>query len=301
MTLKKSGNWVSSIMESAGNKYILITVDVEDWFQVENFKACIPFSSWPDYRLRVEKNTHIILDLLDRFSFNPKATFFFLGWIAEKLPHLVKEVHQRGHEVASHGSNHHLATAQDPVKFLKDLTDSRKLLEDLAGSPVQGFRAPSFAIDQDILDLIHKAGYRYDSSFNSFAMHGRYGQVILPEPEPFGIACQVQDDFYELPVSNLSIANKVFPLGGGGYFRLIPFPAFKQGMKTVLNQNNAFLFYTHPWEFDPDQPRVKNAPLSFKFRHYINLAKTRNKFLAMIKSFNTAEFITCSGYLNMYN
>ncbi len=296
------------------NKYILLTFDVEDWFQVENFKSYIPFSSWSSYELRVETNTHKILDLLDSFSFSPKATFFIMGWIAQKLPQLVREIQTRGHEVASHGFNHHLCTKLSKQTLFNDIEKSRKLLEDITGTSVIGYRAPSFAINNDILKLIRDAGYLYDSSYNSFGLHGRYGKIELHERvnksqlykiptndnllEFHSSNSKYSRDFYEIPISNLSLGDKVFPLGGGGYFRLIPFPLFGKAMKIVLNQQDAFVFYSHPWEFDPSQPRVKNASKGFKFRHYTNLKRTEKKLTALIDNFSSVKFLSCGDYVN---
>ncbi len=279
------------------NKSILLTFDVEDWFQVENFKGYIPFSSWPSFDLRVETNTHTILDLLDSFDFRPKATFFILGWIAKRVTDLVRQIHNRGHEVASHGISHYLCTHQSLGELSEDLSASKKLLEDLTGEGVYGYRAPSFAVNDKILELIQRAGYLYDSSYNSFAMHGRYGRLDLSQAEKQGAAFELFPDFFELPVSNLSLGTRIFPLGGGGYFRLIPFQLFKQGMKSVLNKDDAFVFYSHPWEFDPDQPRVKQASTGFKFRHYTNLGRTRKKLYSLIDTFSRCEFLTCKNYI----
>ncbi len=279
------------------NKSILLTFDVEDWFQVENFKGYIPFSSWPSLDLRVENNTHTILDLLDSFPFKPRATFFILGWIANRVPDLVREIHDRGHEVASHGISHHLCTHQSLEHLSEDLSASKKLLEDLTGEGVYGYRAPSFAVNNKILERIQRAGYLYDSSYNSFAMHGRYGRLDLAGLERKGIAVKIVSDFFELPVSNLSVGTRVLPLGGGGYFRLLPFQMFKQGMKSVLNQDDAFIFYSHPWEFDPDQPRVELASKGFKFRHYVNLHRTRKNLYLLIDTFSWCEFSTCENYI----
>jgi len=282
-------------------KTILLTFDVEDWFQVENFKDYIPFSSWNHHELRVEKNIHLILDLLDSFSFQPRATFFVLGWIAQKMSAMVKEIHKRGHEVASHGNLHHLCTNQSFKEIEQDLKSGKALLEDIIGHEVFGYRAPSFAINNDILKIIKDTGHVYDSSYNSFAIHKRYGTLDLSSYTKKGIAFKIVDDFFELPISNLTINQKVFPLGGGGYFRLIPFPLFKLGMNWALNKDNAFLFYSHPWEFDPDQPRVEQASTGFKFRHYINLNQTQKKLESLIKNFNNLKFTTCIDYLRQNN
>ena len=293
---------------------ILITIDVEDWFQVENFKQYIPFSSWDSYELRVEKNTHKIFDLLNSNPgnptnpsnpTNPKATFFILGWIAERLPHLVREIHTRGHEVASHGYCHNLCNQQSKEDIKKDLSDSKKMLEDIISAPIYGYRAPSFSIDKDILKIIQDCGYLYDSSYNSFSMHGRYGRLNLSQNKRKGIAFQIADPrpltpdprFYELPISNIKLWNHIFPFGGGAYFRLIPYFLFKMGVKSILNSKKTYLLYLHPWEIDPEQPMLNSASIFFKFRHYVNLNKTASRLASFIETFKECSFITCHHYL----
>jgi polysaccharide deacetylase family protein (PEP-CTERM system associated) len=349
---------------------ILLTIDVEDWFQVENFKQCVPSSSWSSCELRVEKNTHRLLDLFDSFGstaqsqratghkhqeklLSPNAasgfpasqppsfpasqpssiskvhcTFFILGWLAERLPNLVREIHFRGHEVASHGFHHELCCKQSLGDLKQDLVDSKKLLEDITGAPVYGYRAPSFSINDDILKLVEECGYRYDSSYNSFGLQGRYGKLNLPCSGSNQIAIAINPidptdptDFYELPISNLSpkdaisyqlsaISSRrndkkkpsdrfVLPWGGGGYFRLIPFLLFKKGVQLILKMNGAYLFYMHPWEIDPDQPKVSAANRSYRFRHYVNLDKTFSRLERILNCFNSCRFITCSDYLNL--
>jgi polysaccharide deacetylase family protein (PEP-CTERM system associated) len=277
---------------------ILLTIDVEEWFQVENFKSYIDFSTWNSLEPRVEKNTHLILDLLDTFSFKPRATFFILGWIAEKLPALVRQIRDRGHEVASHGDNHHLCTALNKNQLTRDLLTSKKRLEDITGQAVYGYRAPSFAVNDQILEKIKQAGYLYDSSYNSFSAHGRYGSIDLSKSIKRGGSYQLATRFFELPISNLHLGRTTIPLGGGGYFRLYPTSIFKQGITRVLKKNNAFVFYAHPWEFDPNQPRVHQASRGFKFRHYINLNRTETKLKRMICAFSDAYFLTCKNYLD---
>ncbi len=279
-------------------KTILLTFDVEDWFQVENFKRYIPFSSWESQQWRVEKNTHTILNLLDSFAFKPKATFFVLGWIAKRHPKLVREIHERGHEVANHGNLHHLCTKQPSKEIIEDLRTGKNLLEDILGEGVYGYRAPSFAVSNDILKLIKKTGHLYDSSFNSFSMHERYGVIDLSSSPKKGVTYKISNGFFELPISNGVIYKKIIPLGGGGYFRLIPFPLFKLGMNQVLKEEDAFLFYSHPWEFDSGQPRVKQASMGFKFRHYINLNRTQQKLESLITCFKKYKFSTCISYLH---
>lgn len=279
-------------------KSILLTFDVEDWFQVENFKPYIKFSAWNSFGLRVEQNTNKILDLLDSYAFKPKATFFVLGWIAEKLPALVQEIHSRGHEVASHGFDHHLNSNIPEKDLIRDLARSKVYLEDLTCDTISGYRAPSFVINDRILEVISQAGYLYDTSYNSFSGHGRYGSIDLTHTTRVGTAYRISRDFYELPISNLNCCGKVIPLGGGGYFRLLPFSAFKLGMRNVLKNQDAFVFYAHPWEFDPDQPRVHEASKWFKFRHYINLRRTEAKLRSLISAFSDCQFITCKQYID---
>jgi polysaccharide deacetylase family protein (PEP-CTERM system associated) len=351
----------------------LLTIDFEDWFQVENFKRYIPFDSWSSYEMRVEKNTHRLLDLLDSISVkqslidnqhlvasskqtdfsihelkskvqnsasrteylkpsnsknpinltntintknSPKGTFFVLGWIAERLPHLIQEIHSRGHEVASHGYYHDLCNDQSHEDLKADFCDSKSLLEDIIGNQVYGYRAPSFAVNNDILKIVEDCGYLYDSSYNSFTLHGRYGQISVSQNGQKGIALQISnvrntehatrnpdfigkpEPFYELPISNISVFKSVFPWGGGGYFRLIPFPLFKIGVKFILGKKNAYLFYFHPWEIDPEQPKVNDAPVFYKLLHYINLRKTYIRLSKLIENFAHCNFITCRQYLD---
>jgi len=281
---------------------IIITVDVEDWFQVENFKQYIPFSSWSSHKLRVEWNTSKLLDLFDSFLSTQtpvKATFFVLGWIAERLPDLVKDIHARGHEVASHGYNHALWKERSHKVLKNDLVRSRNILEDITGDRVAGYRAPSFSIDPDMLKITEDCGYSYDSSFNSFSLHARYGRIDLSKNLKKGIAVKISDSFYELPVSNLNFSKFVLPWGGGGYFRLIPFFLFSPGIKAILKKDNGYLFYMHPWEIDPEQPRVKEASFWYKFRHYSNLEKTLNKLSNLLYGFNECCFISCYKYLKV--
>ena len=289
------------------NRFVLFTVDVEDWFQVENFKPWIPFSSWADCELRIEQNTHRLLDLLDDSrEFNAsqpgngqgvKATFFVLAWIAERLPRLVREIHHRGHEIASHGFAHALCAQQSLGDLKQDLIDSKNLLEDILGLPVGGYRAPSFSIDNRILKVIEECGYRYDSSFNAFGMNSRYGHVDLSRSDKKGIAFEISKNFFEIPISSLNLWGQHLPLGGGGYFRLLPNGLFKRGVRAILKKESAYVFYMHPWEIDPGQPRVKKASAFMRFRHYVNVSTCRAKLSSFLRSFSTYPFVTCQQYL----
>ncbi len=290
--------------ETVENNYdrarsILLTFDIEDWFQVENFKACIPFATWDSRELRVEGNTHRILDLLDASPARPahRATFFVLGWIAERLPGLVREIRARGHEVASHGFNHELCYREDEEALKSDLTRSKKLLEDITGEPVKGYRAPSFSVDDRVLGMIESCGYLYDSSFNSFGLHDRYGQMDLSAHRRKGILTALSDSFFELPVSNVAFGRHVLPWGGGGYFRLMPSALFRMGVRLILKQEEAYVFYLHPWEVDPSQPRVNGASTLYRFRHYVNLGSTLDKLSLFLSTFHEARFRSCRDYI----
>ncbi len=281
----------------------LLTIDVEDWFQVENLRSHYPCDTWNQQELRVERNTNQLLDLFDflseQFAAPIKATFFVLGWIAERCPSLVKEIHNRGHEVASHGYHHTLCRHEEAKSLRQDLSDSKKLLENLISAPVIGYRAPGFSIDDDILSLIRKAGYRYDSSYNSFGFNPRYGKVDFSSyPNRYGVI-DLHDDFSEIPVSNLTLSGKIIPWAGGGYFRFYPFSLFKKGVTKILQQTGTYVFYLHPWELDPGQPRVTDLPLLSRFRHYLNLNKTLTRLRSLIEAFPNTSFITCNQLLNI--
>ncbi|RPI76699.1 MAG: DUF3473 domain-containing protein [Desulfobacteraceae bacterium] len=307
---------------------ILLTFDIEDWFQVENFKAYIPFSSWPAHELRVEKNTHRILDLLDSFSLTnpdqllansftpnptnstnpsnptnptdpttPRATFFVLGWIAERLPGLVREIQARGHEVASHGYLHDPFWGDPHSAFKDDIIKSKKLLEDIMGIGVYGYRAPTFSIDHRKLAVIESCGYLYDSSFNSFAGHARYGRLDLSQSIKRKIAVKISDAFYEMPISNIKLGKYILPWGGGGYFRMMPSALFRLGVAALLKKEGAYLFYLHPWEIDPAQPRLGQAAFSYKIRHYMGLESTYSKLTKLFGGRRDCRFIACRHYL----
>ena len=302
---------------------ILITIDVEDWFQVENFKDYIPRHTWSDCALRVENNVHRLLDLLDTIELypgnpqwtkkpnpnretqnpsagqttHPRATFFVLGWVANKFPHLIKEISLRGHEVASHGFNHELCSKLSPHKLYEDLYSSKQLLEDLTGSQVYGYRAPSFSISSSVLGLVRDCDYIYDSSYNSFGLNKRYGQIDLKGIQRKGIAYRFQEDFFELPMSNLRLFNSDIPFSGGGYFRLFPLPILLMGIKRILYTKSAYLFYLHPWEIDSDQPRVTQASFLNRFRHYLYLHTTSKKLSKLLRSLSFCGFSTCIDYI----
>jgi polysaccharide deacetylase family protein (PEP-CTERM system associated) len=245
-----------------------------------------------------------------------RCTFFILGWLAERLPGLVREIAGRGHEVASHGSSHRLCRPLSDAELRAELGDSKRLLEDITGAEAAGFRAPNFSVDDRVLALIQEAGYRYDSSYNSFGLHGRYGKISLNGQPRAGVAYELSDNFFELPVSNLPLSSistlgilgtlahfrqfNHFPLpwSGGAYFRLLPLGLFQAGVRSILEADGAYLFYMHPWEVDPGQPRVRKAGPAARFKHYTHLKKTEGKLRKLIQRFGDCRFTTCREYLN---
>ncbi len=276
-------------------QHVLLTIDVEEWFQVENLRRVFPPSTWPSCESRVERSTRTLLDLFSEAG-PVRATFFVLGRVAERMPHLVREIHRRGHEVASHGYGHELCTELNPRALKEDLLRSKAILEDILGAPVHGYRAPSFSVSTRVLEAVRDCGYRYDSSYNSFGLHGRYGRLILPS-NGAGLAQQTPTGIHELPVSNLCIAGRTVPLGGGGYFRLTPYPLFLKGVQHVLSTRSACLLYFHPWELDPGQPRVPGLSRSAAFRHYTNLDRTLPRLKRLLHDLQPCTFTTCSDYL----
>ena len=290
-----------SRLEGPTKRAILFTIDVEDWFQVENFSSYIKRSEWEHLPARVAQNTLTILDLLQDCGENIKATFFVLGWVAERFPDLIREISKRGHEIASHGQSHEMCTRLDPQSLLSDLIRSKHVLEDITGAEVKGYRAPSFSISDDTLRLIMKAGYAYDSSYNSFSRHGRYGSITINDQPTSGIAIRIASDFFEIPISNLELGGQTIPWGGGGYFRLLPFSIFKKGIQRILANHLTYMFYIHPWEIYPEQPRVKQAKGLSAFRHYLNLDRILSRLRRMISTFKDCEFITCSQYIKAQN
>ncbi len=303
-------------------KSFLVTVDVEDWFHVENLRPWAPPAAWDRLELRVETNVHRLLDLFD--SCKPlahpapfiSATFFVLGWVARRLPHLVREIASRGHEVASHGNGHRMCKALSEEELREDLAGSKRLLEDITGAEVAGFRAPNFSVDDRVLALARECGYRYDSSYNSFALHRRYGKIALNGRPKRGIARAISENFFELPLSNLACSSRlpglkppasnpkqaaarvVLPWSGGAYFRLMPLGVFCRGVRSILGRDGAYLFYMHPWEIDPGQPRIRQASAFARFKHYTHLTRTAEKLTKLIARFGDCAFTTCRRYLN---
>jgi len=269
------------------NNLNAFTVDVEDYFQVEAFSSLVEFNDWGKFESRVVKNTHIILDLLDQH--NVKGTFFVLGWVAKKHPYLVKEIAIRGHEVASHGMTHKLIYNQKKEIFKNETFYSKKLLEDLSQQSVNGYRAATYSIINKslwALDILVEAGFKYDSSI--FPMrHDRYG-IPDANPVPHVLTTPNGSEIIEFPISTYKTKYFTLPVAGGGYFRLFPYFLTKWGLRSINEGNTPFVFYIHPWEVDPEQPKIENTTMLTKFRHYINLSKTKHRLDMLCHDFKMA-------------
>ena len=274
------------------DKKILITVDLEDWFQVENLRPCFPHELWDKCQLRVEESTGKLLSLFEKH--NIKATFFVLGWLAERLPALIRKIQGAGHEIASHGYGHQLCTELDSTALKDDILRSKKILESIIDAEVKGYRAPNFSINEILVPILREAGFTYDSSYNDFGAHGRYGSLPGNWKEIASGILKDSSGFYEIPVRNINFYGTTIPWGGGGYFRLLPVWLFKKGVEYFLRQEKFYLFYCHPWEFDPGQPRAKGLRFDYSFRHYINLAPNLNKLASFLTAFKGCRFMTCS-------
>jgi polysaccharide deacetylase family protein (PEP-CTERM system associated) len=276
----------------------MLSVDVEDYFQVSAFEEISPPSCWSEFESRVEQNTDKILEILTAFNVN--ATFFVLGWVARFSPALVKKIAAHGHEIASHGYGHQRVSTQNRMEFREDIRLSKRLLEDLTGVEVKGYRAPSYSICHESLwafDELVDAGYSYDSSvfpvqhdFYGISDWPRFAFPLqraqnggwLPGDEP-DLDCEL----IEVPISTLNKGGRNLPIAGGGYFRLYPYALTRMGLNQINDrEQRPFVFYIHPWEFDPEQPRMQNAGLKSRFRHYLNLDKTEDRFIRLIQDFN---------------
>ena len=260
-----------------------ITVDVEDYFQVQALLSHFPRQVWDKQITRVERNTDRILSLFA--DAGVKATFFTLGWIAERYPSLVRRIAENGHELASHGYEHVRADQQDRVAFRTDVRRSKKILEDTSGLPVRGYRAATFSIGEKNLwafEVLAEEGYVYSSSIYPIR-HDLYG---MPDAPRFSFHPLPNTQFLEVPISTVKLANWNLPCGGGGYFRLLPY-AYSKWSIDWLNRHDrqASVLYFHPWEIDPDQPRPKRLSMRSRVRHYTNLGRMEARLSRLLCDF----------------
>jgi polysaccharide deacetylase family protein (PEP-CTERM system associated) len=260
-----------------------MTCDVEDYFQVSAFAPHIARDSWPSRECRVEANIERILGLMAEADVH--ATFFTLGWIAERYPAMVKRIVAGGHELASHGYGHLRASDQDLKTFTEDITSSKKLLEDIGCQQVRGYRAPSFSIGTAnlwALDALLAAGYRYSSSIYPIA-HDHYG---MPDAPRFAFYPNGENGLLEVPITTVRMGQRNLPAGGGGYFRLLPYALSRWMMRKVNDKDGeSAIFYFHPWEIDPGQPRPEGVDLKSRFRHYVNLDRMEGRIKALTRDF----------------
>lgn len=264
----------------------IFTIDVEDWFHILDLPSTPRLSQWDALPSRVEQNFLKLLDVLGET--NTRATCFFLGWVAERFPHLVREAIRRDHEVASHGYSHRLAYQLTPDEFFEDAVRSRKLIEDVGGEPVLGYRASGFSVTDDtpwFFDKLMDAGYRYDSSV--FPAPRGHGGLRSGRTAPYRLGPSFE--FIEFPVSVQPIAGKPICFFGGGYLRIFPYSLVRSMTRRVLDQGRPAIFYVHPREIDPEHPRL---PMGWKrrFKSYVNLASTEVKIRKLLSEFSMITF-----------
>lgn len=260
-----------------------LTVDVEDYFHVAALSKSISVGDWEKQACRVENNTQKLLDLFDEYS--AQATFFVLGWVAERYPEIVREIDRRGHEIASHGYSHQLIYKQSPEDFKAETVKSKNLLEDIIGKQVNGYRAASYSITRKslwALDTLIEAGFTYDSSIFP-VRHDNYGIPGSPTV-PHVLETPTGNCLVEYPLTTFKVFGQALPVAGGGYFRLYPYWLSRFFYKRINSTGESFVFYLHPWEIDPEQPRIKASWLS-EFRHYNNLEVCEQRLALLLKEF----------------
>ncbi len=280
----------------------VLTIDVEEHFQVAALAEKISVDDWETIPSRVEANTSRLLDLFDEYDL--KVTHFVLGWVAERYPELVRQIHARGHEVASHGYSHQLIYEQTPKVFEQETISSKKILEDIIGEDVNGYRAASYSITRNslwALDVIAEAGFQYDSSIFPI-LHDRYGIVDSPT-EPHVLKTPKGHSLVEYPLSTTQLLGQTLPIAGGGYFRLYPYWLSRMLYRSRVKQNKPFVFYLHPWEIDPEQPKVDVKWFS-RFRHYNKLDQCESRLKKLLSEFSFGtmhEYLTEIGLFNNNN
>ena len=263
------------------------TIDVEDYFQVGAFAKTIPVSDWDKWEFRAEAGTEKILQILEDAG-GVKGTFFILGWVADKAPQLVKRIVESGHTVASHGFWHQLVYTQSEAEFREDVRTTRKMLQDLSGQPVVSYRAPAFTITKKTPwahRVLVEEGYLYDSSV--FPIH----HDLHGNPDAPTRIHRIETEagpLIEFPPAIVKVFGQNIPTGGGGYFRLFPFAITRRMLQSINTAGNPFVFYLHPWEVDPEQPRVPGAPLKSRLRHYLNLKRTVSRLKRLLQTFSFA-------------
>lgn len=273
----------TSTSDKRGRLANAMTVDVEDYFQVSAFANKIGRDDWDSYPCRVEQNVETILDIFGEHDVH--ATFFTLGWVARKYPQLVQKIVAGGHELASHGQEHVRVTEQTPEEFRLDIRGAKHCLEDIGGTAVRGYRAASFSIGAQNLwafDVLAEENYQYSSSVYPI-QHDLYG---MPEAPRHAFRTGKNESLLEVPISTARLFGRNFPCGGGGYFRLMPYALARWGIRRLNEKEQApSIFYFHPWEVDPDQPRIPDVSLKTRTRHYLNLNKMSGRLRRLMADF----------------
>lgn len=273
---------------------VAMTIDVEDWFQVENLRSVVTRDSWDRRELRVAGNVEQMLEALAQR--NLTCTFFVLGWIGERLPSLVRDIADAGHEVASHGFGHELLYRMTEAQFRADVARSKSVLEDITGREVCGYRAPSFSITDWAIPILKELGFRYDSSLFSTTLNGRYGR---PADVDTNLPIfELRPGLWEVGISCVKAGPYRLPWGGGGYFRLIPYPIFRFGIDRILSSGSPYVFYLHPWELDPNQPRIYGLARNHRFRHYLNLGKCAGRWEALLDEYRWSSIASMLAFYN---
>ncbi|WP_084730990.1 XrtA system polysaccharide deacetylase [Microvirga vignae] len=266
----------------------VLSIDVEEHYQAHAFENVIDRTDWDRQPSRVVANTERILRLLAKHQV--RATFFVLGWVADRHPGLVRQIAQAGHEIGTHGYWHQLIYRQNQTEFAADVRHSIEAIQRVLPSwkPL-GYRAPAFSIVQDslwALDVLSALGFRYDSSIFPLLAHDRYG---ISTASRFG--SRLPNGMWEIPISTVRVAGRNWPVAGGGYFRLFPLWLTRSAIRHINAEGQPAVIYLHPWEFDPDQPRVVNAPLTSRFRHYVNLDRTELRLESLLCEFRFGSVV----------
>jgi polysaccharide deacetylase family protein (PEP-CTERM system associated) len=264
----------------------LASFDVEDWFHAENVRSSLPTTDWDRLEPRVERNTHEVLDLLGEAGVT--STFFVLGWIAAKYPGLVRRIVDEGHEVASHSEMHRRLYELSTNELERDLARARETLEQVTGKRVLGLRAPTFSVNDHVLDCVARAGYWYDSSVYAFGAHDRYGSVSTKIDPRAGIV-QIRPGLLELPVSSIVVGGLALPWAGGGYFRVLPYRIYRWGVRRRLGSTAWFMFYLHPWELDDGEQPPASMPRLLRLRAYVGRKRMRRDIGKLLRDFGSAR------------
>jgi polysaccharide deacetylase family protein (PEP-CTERM system associated) len=271
-----------------------LSIDVEDWFHSANVTSVVPRETWDRCASRVESNTMRMLEILHEQR--ACATFFVLGWVAERFPRLVLAIAAAGHEIASHGYGHELVYRMTPPAFRADVARARVLLEDLTSLPVRGYRAPCFSITDWATDILQEEGYSYDSSAVTTLVHDRYGRLAgINGRQPI---LKLRERFDEVCVSCLPLGSRGVPWGGGGYFRFVPYALWTYGIAAIRWAGLPYVFYIHPWEIDPEHPLPAGISASNRFRQRVNLHRCEARFAALAGAF---EWISIGDLLDRWH